>query len=249
MRSEITRRQFKGTAIQSLLTFSLLETLFGAELFAKDIRPVTAQWLKELNTIAQDLKGTKLTQGQWKNQCEKLFNQVNLRDLLEFIDFDGRISQTPFREKGERAIRFRFPEVEGLPTNLIFGHQIFKLKKGQSVVPHGHDNMATAFLVLQGSFHGRHYDRLEDTQSHMIIKPTINETFKQGDVSSITDKQDNVHWFKTTAEQGYIFNIHVLNLNNGTSGRVYIDPNGEALDDGSIRARKLSAAEATNLYG
>jgi hypothetical protein len=73
--------------------------------------------------------------------------------------------------------------------------------------------------------------------------------FKQGDVSSITDKQDNVHWFKTTAEQGYIFTIHVLNLNSGTSGRVYIDPNGEALDDGSIRARKLSAAEATNLYG
>ena len=127
--------------------------------------------------------------------------------MLEFIDFNGRISETPFREKGERAIRFRFPEVEGLPTNLIFGHQIFKLKKGQSVVPHGHDNMATAFLVLQGSFHGRHYDRLEDTQSHMIINPTINETFKQGDVSSITDKQDNVHWFKTTAEQGYIFNI------------------------------------------
>ena len=46
MQSEITRRQFQGTAIQSLLTFSLLETLFGAELFAKDIQPVTAQWLK-----------------------------------------------------------------------------------------------------------------------------------------------------------------------------------------------------------
>ncbi|MGY8732598.1 MAG: hypothetical protein ACKVK0_10695 [Pirellulales bacterium] len=249
MPSEITRRQFQGTAMQSLLTFSLLETLFGAELFAKDIRPVTAQWLKELNTIAQDLKGTKLTQGQWKNQCEKLFNQVNLRELLEFIDFDGRISQTPFRENGERAIRFRFPEVEGLPTNLIFGHQIFKLKQGQSVVPHGHNNMATAFLVLQGSFHGRHYDRLEDTQSHMIIKPTINGTFKRGDVSSITDQHDNVHWFKATAEQGYIFNIHVLNLNDGNSGRVYIDPNGEALNDGSIRARKITAAEATKLYG
>nr|MCS5630925.1 hypothetical protein [Pirellulaceae bacterium] len=106
MQSEITRRQFQGTAIQSLLTFSLLETLFGAELFAKDIQPVTAQWLKELNTIAQDLKGTKLTQAQWKTQCEKLFKQVNLKDLLEFIDFNGRISETPFREKGERAIRF-----------------------------------------------------------------------------------------------------------------------------------------------
>ena len=69
------------------------------------------------------------------------------------------------------------------------------------------------------------------------------------DFSSITEQHDNVHWFKTTAEQGYIFNIHVLNLNNGNSGRVYIDPNGEALNDGSIRARKISAAEATKLYG
>jgi len=245
----LNRRAFSQTAIQSLLTFSLLETLFAEDLFSKEIRPLAAQWLKDLQELSMDLKGKQLTQPQWQKQCERLFKQVDLADLLKFIDFGGRISQTPFRDKGERAIRFRFPEVEGLPTNLVFGHQIFKLKQGQSVVPHGHNNMATAFLVLQGTFHGRHYDRIEDSDTHMIVKPTIDRNFQVGDYSTVSDQRDNVHWFKTTADQGYIFNIHVLNLNSGNSGRVYIDPAGEMLKDGNIRARKISGAEAIKLYG
>ena len=43
------------------------------------------------------------------------------------------------------------------------------MKKGRSVVPHGHDNMATGFLVLKGDFRGRHYDRLEDHADHYLI--------------------------------------------------------------------------------
>ena len=61
-----------------------------------------------------------------------------------------------------------------MPTRLVFGHQLFALQKDRSVVPHGHDNMATAFLVLDGAFHGRHYDRLEDDKTHMILRPTID---------------------------------------------------------------------------
>ncbi|HCK70297.1 MAG TPA: hypothetical protein DHW38_01850, partial [Planctomycetaceae bacterium] len=147
-------------------------------------------------------------------------------------------------------IRFKFPEVEGLPTSLVFGHQVFKLKKGQSVVPHGHDNMATGFVVLKGSFHGRHYDRIEDTDTHMIIKPTIDDQFKAAQYSTVSDHKDNVHWFETTSDEGYIFNIHVVNLEAGKgSGRVHIDPNGERLKGGRIKARRISASEAVKLYG
>ena len=33
------------------------------------------------------------------------------------------------------------------------------------------------------------------------------------------------------------------------NGRVYIDPNGEKLSEGRIRARRISAAEVFKLYG
>ena len=248
--ADITRRTFNRSALGSLLTLSLLETLFETDAFGAEVKPITAKWLKDLNQIGLDVKGEKLTQIAWQQQVEELYKQVDLPELLKLIDFDKLTANLEFRDLGERSLHPKFPAVEGLPTDLVFGHQVFALQKGRSVVPHGHDNMATAFLVLQGDFHGRHFDRLEDEADHIIVKPTIDRAFAAGECSSVSDHKDNVHWFKATSELGFIFNIHVVNVVAGKpSGRVYIDPNGEAISEGRIRARKLKSAEAYKLYG
>jgi hypothetical protein len=248
--TKLSRRAFNEGTLGSLLTFSLLESLFLGDAFAATIKPVAANWMASLNQLGQDVKGEKLTQVQWQAKVEELFKEVNLPDLLKFIDFEKLTANLKFRERGELSLRPKFPEVEGLPTDLVFGHQTFALKKDRSVVPHGHNNMATAFLVLQGEFEGRHYDRLEDEDKHFIIKPTIDSSFTAGDYSTVSDHKDNIHWFKATSETGYIFNIHVLNVVAGKgSGRVYLDPQGELISGGRIRARKLRAAEAYKLYG
>jgi hypothetical protein len=139
--------------------------------------------------------------------------------------------------------------VEGLPTELVFGHQIFALSKGRSVAPHGHDNMATAFLILKGDFHGRHYDRLADDREFMIITPTIDREFGPGGCSTVSDLKDNVHWFEAATDDAFIFNIHIMSVKPGRTGRVYIDPNGEKLSDNRIKARKIGHREAYKLYG
>jgi hypothetical protein len=232
--THLTRRDFAHGTIGSLLTFSLLETLFRADAFAQEVKPIAAKWLADLNQLGLDVRGAKLKQIEWQDKTEELFKQVNLPELLKF----------------EKSYRAKFPEVEGLPTKLVFGHQIFALKKNRSVVPHGHDNMATAFLILKGDFDGRHYDRLEDQKDHYIIKPTIDDRFSVGGVSTVSDHKDNVHWFTATSDTAFIFNIHVTNVVQGkTSGRVYVDPKGEKLADGTIRARKLGHTEAHKLYG
>ena len=200
--------------------------------------------------MGRDLKQEKLGALEWQQQVAELFGQVELPELLKFIDFDKLTADVEFREQGERSLKATLPEVEGLPTELVFGHQVFALSKGRSVVPHGHDNMATAFLILKGDFQGRHYDRLENEREHMIIRPTLDRAFKVGECSTVSDEKDNVHWFTATSETAFIFNIHVLNVMEGkTTGRVYVDPNGEELSDGRIRARKLKSAEAYKLYG
>ena len=248
--TDITRRSFHRTSLGSLLTLSLLETLFDADAFAADVKPITAKWLGDLNQIGLDLKGEKLTQIAWQQQVEELYKQVNLPELLKFIDFEKLTKNLEFRDLGERSLRPKFPEVEGLPNSLVFGHQVFALQKGRSVVPHGHDNMATAFLVLQGDFRGRHYDRLEDEKDHIIVKPTIDRAFTVGECSSVSDHKDNVHWFEATSDKAFIFNIHVINVVAGKpSGRVYMDPQGEAISEGRIRARRINSAEAYKLYG
>ena len=246
----ISRRQFQQGTLSSLLTFSLLEHLFGADAFAADVRPITAAWLADLDTLGRDLKGQKLKPTEWQTHVEKLMQRVELPELLKFIDFE-KLRRVEFKDRGETSLRFKFPAVEGLPTKLVFGHQMFALEKGRSVAPHGHNNMATAFLIVRGDFQGRHYDRLEDEKGGetMIIRPTIDRKFGVGEYSTVSDDKDNVHWFTADSDTGFIFNIHVMSVKPGRTGRVYIDPKGEKLSDGRIRARRIDAQEAYRLYG
>jgi hypothetical protein len=119
-------------------------------------------------------------------------------------------------------------------------------------VPHGHNNMVTAFLMLKGDFRGRHYDRLEDLPDGYIIKPTIDRKFVPGECSTISDKKNNVHWFEALSEPAFIFNIHVMNVSPGLgqpTGRVYLNPEGEKLAGGRIKAPRIDYHTSVKLFG
>ena len=248
-----SRRDFNRRSVQALLTISLLDHLCSGNLLAAEARLSAEKWLKEVNGIGLDVQGKKMKQVEWQNRIEDLMqNQIDLSELLRLIDFERIEKNAKFADNGARSIRPRFPKLEGVPDRLVFGQQVFALKKGRSVVPHGHNNMATAFIILKGNFHGRHYDRVADEKEHMIIKPTIDAKFGPGQTSSISDEKDNVHWFKAEDEPAFIFNIHVFGLNPGSgrrTSRIYVDPHGEKLDDGLIRARLIDSKEAHRRYG
>jgi hypothetical protein len=247
-----TRREFNAKLLGSLMTFGLLETLFTRDLLGDPIKPVIRDWVRELNELGQDLKNQKLKDVDFQTKLESLYRRVDLPELLRFVELD-RLSQTvKYPEKGAASLGIDVTKVEGLPQRLVFGKQIFAMRKGRSVVPHGHDNMCTGFIVLQGDFTGKHYDRVEDHAGHYLIKPTIDRSFKPGECSTISDHKDNVHWFTAQSETGFIFNIHVMGYNPDNpknSSRVYVDPDGEKVAGGLIKARKISSAECHKKYG
>jgi hypothetical protein len=247
----LSRRQFGQQTLGALLTYSLLETLITRDALGADLKILAGKWLKDLNELSQDTKGKKLPQIEWQKKVDELLEQVDLAETLKFLDFEKLTANIKFRDQGELSLKPKLPKVEGLPTELVFGHQVFALTKDRSVVPHGHNNMATAFLILKGTFRGRHYDRLEDDGQFMIIRPTIDRAFGAGEHSTVSDFKDNVHWFTATSEQAFIFNIHVMNVDPDikNTGRVYIDPAGEKLSDNRIRAKRVTPAEVYKLYG
>ena len=248
----LSRRQFAAQTLGSLLSYSLLETVFRSDALAADVRPIAAEWVAELDRLGRDVRDQTLRQIEWQQQVERLYSKVNLPDLLRFIDFERLTRDLQHVDNGARSLRPEFPEVEGLPKQLVFGKQIFALKKGRSVVPHGHNNMATAFLVLKGELHGRHYDRIEDRDDYYLIRPTIDRAFEPGECSTVSDYKDNVHWFKATSDEAFIFNIHVLNVAPGSAaptGRVYLNPEGERVAGGLIRAPRLGYKQAHELFG
>lgn len=250
--ANLSRREFAQQALGSVLTLSLLETLFECDAFADAARPATARWLADVNQLGWDLKDKKLSQIEWQKKIEELYSHADVADFLRLIDFEKLTHGLELLDKGAKSLPVRFPQVEGVPEKLAWGRQVFALKKGRSVVPHGHNNMATAFLILKGSFHGRHYDRVEDQDEHIVIRPTIDRKFQIGECSTVSDFKDNVHWFEALDEPAFIFNIHVTGINpdsTETTGRVYLDPRGEKLKNGLIRARRVDHDEVNRLYG
>jgi hypothetical protein len=249
---DLTRREFSRQALGSALTFALIDLVRGKDLFAAPIKPFANHWLADLDAVGRDVKSDKIKQVEWQKKVEELYSKVDLPEFLKMIDFETLAKKLDgFNGKGAMSLGVNFPKVDGIPTKLIFGRQLFAMKKGRSIVPHGHDSMATAFLVLKGQCRGRHYDRVADEKEHMIVVPTIDKEFSPGGASSISDQKDNVHWFEALTDSAFVFNIHVMGLpgNKKNPGRIYIDPNGEKIEGGKIRARLIEHDEADKLYG
>ena len=58
--------------------------------------------------------------------------------------------------------------------------------------------------------------------------------------------KDNIHWFLAESDVAFIFNIHVIGYDpkiKEASGRLYLDPDGEKLSGGTIKAPKMTSAE------
>ena len=145
---KLSRREFTRGTIGSVLTWSLLETLFENDAFGNEVKPVTGKWLAGINEVCRDLKDENIKQVIWQEKIEELFSKVRLDELLELVDFERLRKNLKIKAKSETSLRFNFKKTDGAPDRLAFGKQIFALNKGNSVVPHGHNNMATALSLI-----------------------------------------------------------------------------------------------------
>ena len=247
-----TRREFTRHALQSLTALALLEGLAAHRLFGADVAPIVDAWFKEMNVISQDVADHKLKDVAFQKSLEELYSRADLPALLKTLDFEKIAAGVNYPAVGAKSLPVDFKNVSGLPTNLVFGRQIFAMSKGRSIIPHGHDNMATGFLVLNGTLQGRHWDRVEDHKDHYLIRPTIDRTFKPGEFSTVSDHKDNIHWFTADSDHAFVFNIHVNHTDPGnpkSPGRIYLDPLGEKVAGGLIKAPKITYGKANQMYG
>ena len=172
--SRPTRREFTRDALRSLTAVALIEGLAAQRLLGKDVQPLIDAWFHELHAISKDVADHKTRDVEFQKALEALYGRVDLAALLRTLDFDRMAAGVNFPAVGARSLEPNFSRVSGLPKPLVFGRQIFAMARGRSVIPHGHDNMATGFLVLKGTLRGRHWDRVEDHKDHYLIRPTID---------------------------------------------------------------------------
>ena len=246
----MNRRVFSRTLLDAVTSYALVRTLVMHEALMAPIRPVTDRWVAELHTMSMDLKTGTLTPGQWQTKIRALFDDVPLADLLTFIDFDRLIAGFEYPEHGVSTRPVPFPRLAGLPERLAFSRKVFGMRKDRAIIPHGHQNMVSCHYVLKGALQLKHYDKIEEDATHMIIEPTIDEVALPGSHSSISDEKNNIHWLKATTDVAFTFDVLVLDLGGKQWHVDNIDPYAaERISGNQLRVKKLDVEEALQKYG
>ena len=246
----MNRREFSKSLLLTVSSYALFKTLFTKDAFAKEIRPVTDQWIKGLHEMSMDLKGGTITPGMWQTRIKDLFDKVELEELLTRIDFDRLIAGFEYPDLGVSTKWVTFPRLEGLPEQLAFHGKVFGMKKDRAIIPHGHRNMVSCHYVLKGELWLRHYEKIEEDDTHMLIEPTVDTLARVGSHSSISDERNNIHWLRATTESAFTYDVLIVDLNGKKWDVDNIDPHGaEKVSGNLLRVRKLDLEEALKKYG
>jgi hypothetical protein len=244
------RREFTKGMIASVTSFGLMESLFAFNALLPAVLPVTKHWALQLHEYCSDLKKQTISVTEWQDQMELLYAKIELEELLQFIDFKNLQSGFSFPELGVATRHVKFPKLDGLPEHMVFVKKIFGMKKERAIIPHGHSNMSSAHLILKGEMHLRHYEKLDQDTSHLIIKPTIDKMVSIGESSTISDERDNIHWFVASTNSAFTFDVIMLDLKNNPYAIHNIDIyEKEELFDGTMRVPILNVETALKKYG
>ena len=246
----MNRRDLIKSFLGTVASYSLLETLFSRDAFAGAVKPITDSWIRDLDEMSRDVQTGRITPLQWQAKVQELYDRIEPAELLAAIDFDRLVARFEYPDLGVNTQRVEFPRLDGVPQDLVFIRKIFGMKKDRTIIPHGHKNMVSCHYVLKGEFLLKQYDKVEETATHMVIAPTIDEVARVGNHSSISDQKNNVHWLRATTDTAFTFDVIVLDLKGQPWDVENIDPYGaEKISGNLLRVRKLGVDEALHKYG
>jgi hypothetical protein len=118
------------------------------------------------------------------------------------------------------------------------------------VVPHGHRDMVSMHLILDGIVRVRQYDRVRDEPGHLLVRPWPERRCVAGDTTAVSLDRGNVHWFRPVTN-GFALIVAAYDLRPGgeAAARDFVDPlNAEPRADGALRMPRLTAEEAERRY-
>jgi hypothetical protein len=246
-----TRRAFVHAAVGSLLGMALVQQLARADAIRGSLKSYAHAWMGSMDETCAALRSGSVTPREWQVEIERQLARVDRHDLQRAIDVDRLSAQVALPDQHEGLMRVTLLDAQGKAQALQFQAFLFALKKGVAVVPHGHHNMATMHMLLSGEVHLRHFDRVGDGPTHTVLRPASDRVARPGDVSTVSDDRDNVHWFRALTHPVFMFNIAVSRVDPArpSGERDYVDPlAGVAMGDGLLRAPRLARTEAYARY-
>ncbi len=246
-----SRRDFLTGSIAAVATIALCRAASSTGIVPASLRADINEFLAGLHEQTQQLRRGEAPTHQWRSSVGEFLHRVDFNDLLAAIDFKELAHAIPLAERGVSTSALQLDHENG--ERLSFISKIFAVGAGRSVIPHGHENMVSAHIVLDGQFHVRQFDKVATEQDALLIRQTVDRIDRAGAYSSIGLEDDNVHWLTAEGGPAYTLDIIVLGVDETHPVNfdiLNIDPDAAVeVSPGILRAPRLSVAEALEKYG
>jgi len=217
--------------------------------FAGPAADAVADWVDRADRLGGALRGAEISVDDWRRGLDDILGRVALEDVMREIDFARLARRSGFAEVGVSVATVRFGE--GL-RRLSFAAKVFAVGQGRAIVPHGHANMVSAHLPLSGRFRLRQYDQVGRNRDGLLLRPSADRIVGPGDLSSVGEGSDNVHWFLAEAPS-HTFDVIVTGLDPVAERRYEIFnvdiESARVAGGGLMRAPYMSVEAALRKYG
>jgi PCO_ADO len=218
----------------------LAQSLASRRVFAAGASKRFQDWIRTHEQLAVELHQSPQSGARWQREVEALSQSIELDEIRRGIDF----------AKLERGFRGTKQSLR-LGPNLMFGAAIFLIDRKHAITPHGHRNMTSAHLLLDGKLRVRNFDRVSDEPNHLILRPTVDATIEPGACSTMSTQRNNIHWFTALTERAFTLDVVVSDLKPGDKSYYIdlVDPRGGTKrGDGTIRAPRIDWKTSVRLY-
>jgi hypothetical protein len=249
-----SRRQFLLRSSRLAAWYGVLQLGFQHRAWARTVAWKVEHWSQELARLASDVRAGRLAPQAWQHAMEQLHSAITISELIESLDVDQILRRIKYPSEKLGAIQdIRLSALE--PKEMEgFGRKLFVYRKGSCTPPHAHNHLVSAHLILRGQIRTRKFNRLEDVEHAIVIEPTVDGVFGPGHTDSMSDDENNVHWFQGVSDIAVTFDVPVWDISpekkygHPAKGQIFIDPTVPAGGDGRIVAPVISFPTAVRKF-
>jgi hypothetical protein len=218
------------------------------------------RWAQNVADLNAALRDGKVTNLEWQWRIAALQADVELGDLVRYLDFDRLTRSLEFPSNLAETADPKFPahiDIGAAPRRWFL--RFFGMRRGGAIIPHVHNNMVSAHLIVSGSFRVRTFDRLLDEPGGLAavrLRRRIDEVMGPGGTITMSDDSHNGHWLVAKEDRSFTFDTGVIAANParqyplkaGDYNMIFVDPAVGPASAEIVRAPVMTFEDAQAKY-
>lgn len=250
LRSEryaLDRRGFLRAAAAA----ALLGYLTDDRVWAGGIPSPMDAWGKRLLELNDGVKSASIAPAAWLEEVKKLNTSIELQQLAQYLDIDAAVSRFQYASRFPDFATLKLPDelMQGVADS-AWTLRLVANRKGGVALPHVHNHWVESHMIISGAYRARTFDRLEDMDEAVILRPVRDALVKPGGFVEMSDERENCHWFDAEEDRSISLFISVMGVETAAAAiknfrpHFFVDPTAEPRGDGALVAPVLTLSEA-----